>query len=180
MKVLVITGSPHKDGTTAALADQFIAGVEETGNQIVRFDAAFEKVRSCLACEKCHNGSNKCVFRDGMDKLNPTILSADVIAFVSPIYYYNMSSQIRAVIDRFYAHDSEMHGHKKSYLITAMADSEMNAAMGADESFKSMIRYFDWTLGGILNCRSTRTPEDLKGTRWLDDAYEMGKGVSAS
>ena len=54
MKVLVITGSPHKNGTTAALAEQFIAGAKAAGHEVTRFDAAFKQVHPCIACEKCH------------------------------------------------------------------------------------------------------------------------------
>ena len=50
MKVLVITGSPHKNGTTAALAEQFIAGAKAAGHEVTRFDAAFKQVHPCIAC----------------------------------------------------------------------------------------------------------------------------------
>ena len=85
MKTLVITGSPHKNGTTALLANEFIAGAEEAGGQVVRFDAAFKNVHPCIACEKCHSGNGGCAFKDDMERLNPELLEADAVVFISPI-----------------------------------------------------------------------------------------------
>ena len=85
MKVLVITGSAHKNGTTAYLAQKFIEGATEAGHVVFRFDAAFKNVHPCIACEKCHR-TGSCAFQDDMNELNPHLLEADVIVLVSPIY----------------------------------------------------------------------------------------------
>ena len=118
MKVLVITGSPHKNGTTAALAEQFIAGAKAAGHEVTRFDAAFKQVHPCIACEKCHTADAGCVFKDDMEELNPLLFAADAVAFVSPAYYYTVSAQIKAAIDRFYANDAALYKGKKAVLIT--------------------------------------------------------------
>ena len=55
MKILVVTGSPHKAGTSTLLAEQFIKGAAEAGHEVCRFDAAFKNVHPCIACERCHN-----------------------------------------------------------------------------------------------------------------------------
>ena len=54
MKITVITGSPHKNGTSARLAEEFIKGAESAGHKVFRFDGAFKNVHPCIACEKCH------------------------------------------------------------------------------------------------------------------------------
>jgi len=122
MKIIVITGSAHKNGTSANLAENFIKGAEEAGHEIFRFDSAFKKVHPCIACEKCHNTDTGCAFKDDMETLNPELLSADAVVFVTPIYYYAMNAQIRTVIDRFYANDAQLHGNKKTALLVTMAD----------------------------------------------------------
>ena len=66
MKVTVITGSPHKKGTSALLADEFIRGAQEAGWETFRFDAAFEQVAPCLGCDRCGIGAAPCVQKDGM------------------------------------------------------------------------------------------------------------------
>ena len=98
MKVLIITGSAHKNGTTAYLTEQFIKGAEETGHEIYRFDAAFKDIHPCIACEKCHDGTLGCVFKDDMQELNPHLIEADTIVLVSPIYYYGFSAQLKAAL----------------------------------------------------------------------------------
>ncbi len=106
MKITIITGSAHKNGTTAYLADQFCKGAIAAGHEIYRFYAAVQNIHPCIACEKCHNNNGGCVFKDDMELLNPHLLEADAIAFVSPIYYYDINAQLKAVIDRFYAKGS--------------------------------------------------------------------------
>ena len=113
MKILVITGSAHKQGTTAYLAEKFVQGATEAGHEIYRFDAAFKNVHPCIACDKCHR-TGVCTFQDDMNELNPRLIEADAVVFVSPIYYSDITAQIKAVIDRFYANDEKLHGGKKT------------------------------------------------------------------
>ena len=92
MKILVITGSAHKQGTTAYLAEKFVQGATEAGHEIYRFDAAFKNVHPCIACDKCHR-TGVCTFQDDMNELNPRLIEADAVVFVSPIYYSNITAQ---------------------------------------------------------------------------------------
>lgn len=177
MKVLVITGSPHKNGTTARLAEQFIKGAEEAGHNIVRFDAAQNQVHPCIACERCHNTNKGCVFKDGMEELNPQLLSADVIVFVSPIYYYTINAQIKAVIDRFYANDAALHKNKKAVMILTMADDTEESALGALQTFKGMTNFIEWDIAGTVVGIDCGTVEDLQKTDYPKQAYELGKSL---
>ena len=92
MKIVMITGSPHRHGTSALLADAFIQGAQEAGHTVFRFDAAFQELHPCRACERCHNTDKGCIYKDGMEELNPHLLEADLVAFASPIYYYDWSA----------------------------------------------------------------------------------------
>ncbi len=89
-----------------ALAAKFIEGTKEAGHEIVRFDAAFKDVHPCIGCDKCRR-TGSCAFQDDINELNPDLLSSDAVVFVSPIYYYDINAQIKAVIDRFYANDEK-------------------------------------------------------------------------
>lgn len=177
MKVLVITGSAHKEGTTAVLAEQFIKGAAEAGHEVWRFDAAFKKVHPCIACEKCHNTDMGCVFKDDMEELNPQLLASDVIVFVTPIYYYDMNAQLKAVIDRFYANDAALHKNKNAVLMVAMADDTMESADGAIASFKGMTNFLEWDIAGILAGIDCGDVDALNRTDYPKQAYEMGKNL---
>lgn len=176
MKVVIITGSAHKHGTTATLADKFEQGAFDAGHEVFRFDAAFRSVHPCIGCDTCRR-TGQCAFHaDDMKTLNPYLLDADVVAFVSPIYYFTLNAQIKAVIDRFYANDDALHGGKKAVLITAMADTETSAAYGANVAFKEILKYLEWENAGILNAKNSSVASDLTEDV-LKYAYDLGKNL---
>ncbi len=177
MKVLIITGSAHKNGTTAYLTEQFIKGAEETGHEVFRFDAAYKDIHPCIACEKCHDGTLGCVFKDDMQELNPHLIEADAIALISPIYYYGFSAQLKAVIDRFYANDAVLHGNKKAVMMVTMADTSLKTANGAIQSFKGMTDYLEWDIAGTVIGVNCMTLDMLKNTNYPQQAYELGKSL---
>ena len=176
MRVLVITGSAHKNGTTALLAQRFIDGAMEAGHDVFRFDSAYKNVHPCIGCEKCHR-TGSCAFQDDMNELNPLLLDADVIAFVSPIYYYGMNAQIKSVIDRFYANDEKLHGNKKSVLMLAMADTTMESDEGALASYKGMTNYLGWESAGTVIGLDCWTREMMEKSEYPEQAYDLGKNL---
>lgn len=113
---------------------------------------------------------------DDMKTLDPHLLDADAVVFVSPIYYFTINAQLKAVIDRFYANDAALHGHKKSVLITAMADTCPDAASGANATFHEINKYLGWTDAGVLNAMSASTADDLTPAD-LDRAYALGRNL---
>ena len=129
MNIAVITGSPHKNGTTALLADEFIRGASEAGNDVFRFDAAFRKVHPCIGCGRCDgNAGIHCSFTDDMDELYKSILKSDLIVLVSPVYYWTLSPQILGVISRWEYMVQRLRG-KKLILLTARYNPD---AVGAE------------------------------------------------
>ena len=85
MKVTILTGSAHKNGTTAALAAKFQQGALDAGHEVFRFDAAFHDVHPCIGCDVCRR-TGTCAFNaDDMKALNPHLLDADAVGVVSPI-----------------------------------------------------------------------------------------------
>ena len=109
-----------------------------------------------------------------MKLLNPHLLAADAVVFVSPIYYFTINAQLKAVIDRFYANNEVLMGGKKAVLITAMADTEMDSALAANEMFRQMTGYLGWENAGVLNARNASTAADLSEDD-LARAYALGK-----
>ncbi|MEG1803573.1 MAG: flavodoxin family protein [Lachnospiraceae bacterium] len=177
MNILVITGSAHKYGTSAMLTEEFIKGATEAGHQIKRFDAAFKQVHPCIGCDHCKNTGDGCVFQDDMKDLTEDLVNADAIIFSSPIYYYDINAQIKAVIDRFYANDGRLHHNKKAVLMVTMADDAQDAADGAIASFKGMTKFLNWEIAGIVVGIDCGDVEDLKKHEYLFEAYQLGKDI---
>ena len=177
MKILVLTGSPHKNGTSALLADEFIRGAKEGGHEVERFDAAFENVHPCIGCGKCGYGKAPCVFRDSMEKLHPLLVAADVIAFVTPIYYWGMSAQLKAVIDRFQVSVFSMQGRKKALLMTTSASGEKWVTDPIEAQFGAMLKFMDWRDGGRLLARGCAARADIEASSFPLKAYEAGKRI---
>lgn len=179
MKVVVISGSPHKEGTSAVLVNEFIRGAEEAKHEVFRFDAAFSTVHPCNACDTCLTNGGECVFDDDMRILSSKIVEADAVIFASPIYYNDICGQLKITIDRFYAKDAMMKGPKKTALLLSFADDMMESVEGVINNFKAMTGYFGWrlTLPGVVAAQGCSTAEDVKKTDIPKLAYELGKNL---
>jgi multimeric flavodoxin WrbA len=101
----------------------------------------------------------------------------NAVVFVSPIYYYDINAQLKAVIDRFYANDAVLHGDKKAVLMLTMADNNIETAKGAVKSFKGMMRYLEWNIAGTIVGVNCMTADMLKKTDFPRQAYELGKSL---
>lgn len=175
MNIVIITGSPHRHGTSALLVEHFTQGAVEAGHQVFRFDAAFQKIHPCIACRRCRTGHQGCVFRDDMDVLNPRLLEADMVVFASPVYYYDWSAQLKLAIDRFYANSAALRTPKKTALLLTMKDETMASAAGAILSYQGMTDYLGWERVEVLSALGCNTPEEMAGTDYPQRAYELGK-----
>ena len=101
--IVVITGSPRKNGNSFAMTDAFIQAAQAKGHTVTRFDAAFLKIDGCRACETCFKTGKACSFDDDFNTIAPAILEADAIVFTMPVYWYSIPAQIKGVIDRIYS-----------------------------------------------------------------------------
>ena len=110
-----------------------------------------------------------------MKTLYPELLAADAVVFATPIYYYAMNAQIRAVIDRFYACDAQLHHNKKTALLVTMADNTMESAAGAIASFQGMAKFLDWDIAGMVIGADCMDVPALERTDYEEQAYQLGK-----
>ena len=102
-KIVVITGSPRKNGNSFAMTDAFIQAAQAKGHTVTRFDAAFLNIGGCRACETCYKTGKACSFNDDFNTIAPAVLEADAIVFTMPVYWYSIPAQIKGVIDRLYS-----------------------------------------------------------------------------
>lgn len=177
MKVTVITGSAHKNGTSAMLADKFIQGAKEAGHEVFRFDAAFETVKPCLACEYCSSHNTECIHKDSMVKLNEKLIDTDVIVFASPLYYYTVSAQLKSVIDRFNAKNANISGNKKAIMLATSYGDDDQTMEALDKMYESSLRFLNWENVGKVYAIGCPVREVLETTEFPEKAYQLGRNL---
>ena len=101
--IVVITGSPRKNGNSFAMTDAFIQAAQAKGHTVTRFDAAMMKIGGCRACETCYKTGKACSFDDDFNTIAPAILEADAVVFTMPVYWYSIPAQIKGVIDKLFS-----------------------------------------------------------------------------
>ena len=175
MKILLISGSPHKAGTTSVLIKAFSRGAESAGHEVYHFNAGEKEVHPCIACEKCHSAVSACVFRDAFDEIRDMLIEADAVVFASPIYYYGLTAQLKAVIDRFYAINEQLRAAKKTALLMACGDNTMESAECAASPFYGMVDYLGWEIADVIAAKGCYTAEDVVNTEYPEQAYELGR-----
>lgn len=177
MKILVLTGSPRKNGNSNTLADNFIKGAEEAGHEVVRFDAAFKNVHPCIGCNSC-GMDGPCVFKDDFDFVRRHIVDADMVVFATPMYYFGISAQLKAVIDRFYAVNGQIHRSKKAALLMTYADTSTPEAEPIKLHYKTLLNYLGWTDAGQVIASGVWPAGAVNQTEYPKRAYELGKSLT--
>lgn len=178
MKITIITGSPHEDGTTALLTEKFIEGVDKNAHEIIRFDVAFEDIGPCRACDYCINHDGDCVQKDKMLEIRKAVLEADMVVISTPTYYFGMSAQIKAVIDRFYAFNDELLSmNKESILLAACGDTEEWIPDSLISHYDAICRYLGWKRMGMVYATGVYGKSDVEKTDYPQQAYDLGASL---
>jgi len=167
MKILVLNGSPTIDGNTVALVRAFKEGAESKGHEVTVLNVAHKNVHGCMSCNYCHNqGNGHCVQKDDMQEIYPVLQEAEMIVFASPVYYFTMSAQLEAVIQRCYAIN---HPAKAKYSALLLSSHSPDVYAGAIGQYKDMIDYMGMTDKGIVtaDASTNKTPEKLEEVKSL-------------
>ncbi|MBR0225530.1 MAG: flavodoxin family protein [Thermoguttaceae bacterium] len=158
MKIAVLNGSPKK-GNTSAMIDAFAEGAKEAGHEVELLHVGRMKIAGCLACEYCHGkGEGACVQKDDMEKVMAAYKSADMIVWASPVYYFAMTAQISAAIQRVYAIGKPVA--KKAALFLS-AESPLSFD-GAIATYKSIVGYTEIADAGIFLAAGAENQSDAK------------------
>lgn len=175
-KVLILSGSPRKGGNSDILCDRFAAGATEAGHAVEKIRVAEKHIGYCRACYVCRE-RGECVLQDDMGEVLQKMVEADVLVLASPVYFYSIDAQLKAVIDRTVARWLEVKNKEFYYIVTA-ADGEKAAAETTLACFRG---YADCVEGakemGVLYGMGVYEKGEILHTPVLEQAYEMGKRV---
>lgn len=176
-KVLILSGSPRKGGNSDLLCEEFARGARESGNKVENIRVATQNIHPCSACYYCRDHGGECIHKDDMTALLQKMIDADVIVLASPIYFYSISAQLKAVIDRTVARWLQVK-NKEFYSIVTMADAH---TASADTALACLRGYADCVSGavekGVIIGSSVYEPGEVKHTPAMQQAYQMGKNV---
>ncbi len=175
MKITMMFGSPHKQGTTNVLSENFIKGAQEAGHEVTRLNLAQMKISPCMACDYCSRTKQGCIQKDDMSKVEKAVEEADMIVLATPLYYYGMSAQLKTAIDRFYSFSGPLKD-KQVALLAACADGEgaMDALLA---HYDVLTNYLHWKNVGKVLAYGCWTKDDLSKADYPQQAYELGKQI---
>lgn len=171
--VLVITGSPRKNGNSGLLAKAFMEGAESIGHKVTLFNAARKKINPCIACDTCLSKGN-CVYNDDFKELIPLLQDADVIVFSTPLYWFTFSAQLKIVIDRFYPLELS---NKESVLMVSGATHDMNDFNSIVSTYELISKHLEWKSRAVLTVAHVNDIGDVKNTDGLEKAKEIGSTI---
>ena len=176
--VLILVGSVRRNGNTQALAQACAEGARAAGHQVEIVSVADYHVHPCIGCEGCsQHPENQCVQQDDMQKLYPQLNLADIIVFASPLYFYGLSAQLKAVIDRFYplTKDDKLPAFdgKQCVLLLCGASEDEDDFEGAIRTYELICDYAGWEDCGVVSACGVTNPGDVKGTVWMDEVEAL-------
>lgn len=170
-------GSPNKNGSTSLLAEEFARGAREAGHNVERIDAAHADVHPCTGCIHC-GYEGPCVQKDGVDAIRAKILSADMMVFATPLYYYGMSAQLKALLDRFCAFNSSIQKKRmRSALISVAWNSDDWTFEALMAHYQTLTRYLNLTDMGTVLGYGCGTPSMTRRSPYPQQAYALGRGL---
>ena len=178
MQIIVLTGSPNRKGSTNLLADCFRQGAQEAGHTVELIDTAHANIHPCTGCIHC-GYEGPCVQKDDMSKIYPAVKECDVVILATPLYYWNMSGQIRTAVDRLFALEEGdgnlLRGHDRSSALLMAAEGN---------GFDDVVLYYDhlmehlrWKNLGHVLAGGNGDVGDIQGKPELKEAYELGKSI---
>lgn len=174
-QVLIISTSPRQGGNSETLADEFAKGAQEAGHhveKVVLYDKTIGFCKGCLSCQKNH----ACIIKDDVSAILEKLLVADVVVFSTPIYFYEMSGQMKTLLDRTNPIFPASYKFRNIYLLATAADLDENAMDGAIHGLQGWINCFGKTnLTGVVRSLGAY---NANSSAALQSAYNMGKSIA--
>ena len=177
--ILLLNGSPRVNGNTEALVDALIAGAESAGHSAHKANIRAMNIKPCIGCYQCVTGKcDPCVQKDDMKDIYAQLEQSDVIVFASPLYWWQVTAQMKIVIDRLFAVAAAngMHVPKKDVALIIAAESvrEGNFAQIIPYYQTCLSKNLGWTDRGMILAGGVNMPGDVEKTPYIKQAEELG------
>ena len=176
-KVIVISTSLRRGSNSDMLADKFVEGAMSGGNDVEKISLVGKDIRFCTGCFGCQR-LGKCVIKDDVNDIMAKVLEAEVVVWATPIYYYEMSGQMKTLIDRMNAMYPLDYKFRDVYLLTTAAEDEDQTPKRAEAGLMGWIDCYPKSrLAGTLFCGGVNDAREIEGNVKLQEAFELGKNI---
>ena len=172
-KILIVSTSPRKNSNSEALALAFADGAKEAGHEVDFISLRGKTVNFCRGCFVCQE-KLRCVIRDDADEICQKALTADVLVFATPIYYYEMSGQLKTLLDRLNPLFPSDYAFQDIYLMTAAAEAEDSVPERAVSGVEGWVECFERArlagtvfMGGVTEAGENPEHPALKEARLM-------------
>ena len=175
-KVLVITTSLRAKSNSDRLAEELIRGAKDAGHEVEQISLKGKEIRFCIGCLSCQK-TQKCVLKDDAVRIAEKVKEAETLVFVTPIYYYEMSGQMKTLLDRMNPLYPSDYKFRKVYMLSVAAEDEDYVPEKAVSGLQGWVDCFEKAeLAGTLFCGGISDPNEATGRSVeLDEAYHFGK-----
>lgn len=175
--VIVISTSLRNGSNSDMLADKFMEGAKAAGHHVEKISLAGKNIQFCKGCLACQK-LGRCVISDDVNDIMTRVLKADVVVWATPIYYYEMSGQMKTLIDRMNAMYEQDYQFRDVYLLTTAAEAEEFTPRRAEAGLTGWIDCYPKSrLAGTVFCGGVNGPREIAGNPKLQAAYDLGKNV---
>lgn len=177
MHILVLKGSPNKDGSTSMLVSEFVRGAREAGHAVYAMDITNMDIEPCGGCVVC-GYEGYCVKTDQMHEVSSAVLASDMVVFATPLYYYGMTAQLKTVVDRMIAYNKSLRakGMKSALISVGWNDDDWNFD-ALNVHYDSLVRYLNFEDKGRVLALACGTPDLTKESSYPEQAYQLGKNL---
>ncbi len=176
-RVIVISTSLRVGSNSDMLADKFAEGARSAGHEVQKISLVGKDIRFCKGCFACQK-LGRCVIKDDVNDIMAQVLEADVVVWATPVYYYEMSGQMKTLIDRMNAMYPMDYKFRDVYLLTTAAEDEEETPKRAETGLTGWIDCYPKSrLAGTLFCGGVNEPREIEGSSKLQEAFEMGKNI---
>ena len=176
-RVIVISTSLRRGSNSDLLAERFAAGAKDAGHEVEKLTLVGKDIQFCRGCMACQK-LGRCVIQDDVNAIMARVLESDVVVWATPIYYYEMSGQMKTLIDRMNAMYEQDYRFRDVYLLTTAAEDETETPKRAEAGLTGWTDcYPKCRLAGTLFCGGVNDAREIEGNPKLDEAYAMGQRV---
>ena len=176
MKITVLNGSPRAGGNTAIMCEEFARGAADAGHSVEILNVGGKKVAGCLGCMYCFSHGGVCCQKDDMTEIIEKIDASDMIVFASPVYWFDIAAQLKAVIDRMFVKASVGFNFNKVAMLLNSGDD------GVFEAAKTMLAstcaFCRWENLGVVCIPGMKNKGDMRNSDKLPEVYAFGRSLA--